>query len=89
MTGRVGGHGGPGQGARRARSARMAGLAGRVGRHGGPGGAERARRSGPGSAVGAGLTHQDRAGPGSSSCERTHELFLEMRVHWELARGIK
>ena len=38
---------------------------------------------------GAGRVGQDRAGPGRSSCERTHEWFLEMCVPSELARGIK
>ena len=77
-AGLVGGHGGPGRGAPRAGSA---GLAGRVGGHGGPDGAGRAGRSGQGGAAGArgaGRVGQDRAGPGRSSCERTHEWFLEM-----------
>ena len=67
----------------------LAGLAGRVGGHGGPGGAGRAGRSGPGGAGGAGRVGQDRAGLGCSSCERTHEWFLEMCVPSELAHGIK
>ena len=62
------------------------GQVGGLGWLGGPGGAGRA---GPGGAVGAGRVGQDRAGPGRSSCERTHEWFLEMCVPSELARGIK
>ena len=53
-------------------------MTGRVGGHGGSGGAGRAGRSVPGGAAGAGLVGQVRAGPGRSSCERTHEWFLEM-----------
>ena len=64
-------------------------VAGRVVWHGWRDGAGRAGRSGPGGAVGAGRVGQDRAGPGRSSCERTHEWFLEMCVPSELAHGIK
>ena len=78
-AGRVWWHGGPGWGTWSAGS----------GGHGGPGGAGRAGRSGPGGAVGAGRVCQDLAWPGRSSCERTHEWFLEMCVPSELARGIK
>ena len=67
----------------------LAGLVGRVGGHLWRGGAGRAGRIGPGGVVGAGRVGQDRAGQGRSSCERTHEWFLEMCVPSELARGIK
>ena len=77
--GLVGGHRGPG---RRAWRAGSAGMAGRV---------ELGGQAGAGRVVGVGarLVGQDRAGPGRSSCERTHEWFLEMCVPSELARGIK
>ena len=42
-----------------------------------------------GGQAGAGRVGQDRAGPDRSSCERTHEWFLEMCVPSELARGTK
>ena len=42
-----------------------------------------------GGAGGAGRVGQYLAGSGRSSCERTHEWFLEMCVPSELARGIK
>ena len=98
MEGRVGGHDGQGRRARRAGSAgtagRVGGSAGLVGGHGGP---DRRGHWRAGSAGMAGRVvreeracwGQDRAGPGRSSCERTHEWFLEMCVPSELARGIK
>ena len=66
----------------RAWRAGSAGMAGRV---------ELGGQAGAGRVVGggAGRVGQDRAGPGRSSCERTHEWFLEMCVPSELARGIK
>ena len=51
--------------------------------------AGRVELGGQGGSGGAGWLGQDRAGPGRSSCERTHEWFLEMCVPSELARGIK
>ena len=68
-------------------------MTGRVGGHSGPG--RRARRAGwswegrQERAGSAGRVGQDRAGLGRSSCERTHEWFLEICVPSELARGIK
>ena len=85
------GPGGQGLGALRAGSA---GLKGWVCWHGGPGRVELRGQAGagsdrPGGAVGAGLVGQEQARPGLSSCECTHEWFLEMCVPSELARGIK
>ena len=106
MTGQVGGHGWPGRGERGALLARMAGrvggaslaeldgFAGLVGWHGLQRRAGMAGISWLGGATVPGLVGQDWAGPGRSSCERTHQWFLEMSQglqSWpsELASRIK